>query len=452
MEQALEERAESAQPPLERLEEAVAAALAEARRRGASAAEAGASAGTGLEVSVRMGEVENVEHTSDRSLGVSVYFGQRKGSASTTDLGEAAVRETVEAACAIARHTAADPCAGLADPRRLAREVPDLELYHPWSIGPEEAIALALECEQAARDVDARITNSEGASVSRHEGAYCYGNSHGFLHGYRSSRHGLSCAVIAEDGAGMQRDYWYDCARQASALAAATAVGRRAGERSLRRLGARPIATRSAPVLFAAEVARGLLAHLVAALRGTSLYRKASFLLDQAGQPIFPEWVRIHEQPHLPRALGSAPFDNEGVATAARDLVAGGILQGYVLDSYSARKLGLETTGNAGGVHNLTIEPSGPDLEGLLAEMGSGLLVTELLGMGVNIVTGDYSRGAAGFWVEGGEIRHPVEEVTIAGNLAEMFRALRAAGSDLDLRGNLRCGSLLIGEMTIAGK
>jgi PmbA protein len=436
----------------DRLAGLVADVLAEARAQGASAAEAAVSLGSGLSVTVRLGEVETLEYHRDRGLGVSVYFGQRKGAASSSDSSPAAIRETVRAACGIARYTAEDPCAGLADPERMAREVPDLDLYHPWALSAEQAIELARACETAARDADARITNSEGASVASHLGLRVYGNTHGFIGGYPSTRHSLSCTVIGQDGGGMQRDYWYTTGRDAAKLESPEAVGARAAERTLRRLGARRITTRTTPVLFAPEAARGLLGHLVAAVRGGALYRKASFLLDRLGEPVFPAHARIHEQPHLPRALGSAPFDHEGVATSARDLVRDGVLQGYVLDSYSARKLGMQTTGNAGGVHNLEIEPGAHDLAGLIREMGTGLVVTELMGQGVSTVTGDYSRGAAGYWVEGGEIRHPVEEVTIAGNLRDMYRGLLAVGNDTDARGNIRTGSWLIEAMTIAGE
>ena len=436
-----------------RLEDLVRDALAEAKRLGASAAEAGVGASTGLGVNVRLGEVETIEHTRDRALAVSVYFGQRKGSASTTDFTPAAVRETVAAACGIARHTSEDQCHGLADAELMATELPDLDLHHPWTLSPEQAIALATEIEDAARAVDRRITNSEGAAVNWHQGEHVYGNSHGFLAGCPSTRHGISCVVIAEEGGGMQRDYWFSTSRDPGTLETPGAVGRRAGERTVRRLGARRLSTRVAPVLFSAEVATGLFRHFVAAVSGGNLYRRSSFLLDAAGTRIFPDFVRIHEQPHLPGALGSTAFDGEGVATHARELVAGGVLQGYVLSSYSARKLGLATTGNAGGVHNLTVD-AGPEAFGftdLLREMGRGLLVTELMGMGTNITTGDYSRGASGFWVENGEIAYPVEEITIAGNLRDMFLDLRQVGSDTELRGNLRCGSVLIGAMTIAG-
>ena len=433
------------------LRDTVAAILDEAKCQGASAAEAGVNAESGLSVTVRLGEVETVEHNRDKGLGVTVYFGQRKGSASTSDFSREAIRETVAAACAVAKYTAEDPSAGLAEAALMAKDIPDLDLHHPWDLSAERAIGLAQDCEAAARETDSRITNSEGATVSSHAGYRVYGNSHGFLGAYPSSRHSVSCAVIADDGHGMQRDYWYTVARDRDDLEAARSVGRRAGERTVRRLNGRRLATQQAPVLFVAEVAGGLFGSFIRAIRGESLYRKSSFLLDQLGEAVFPSFIHIHEQPHLPKALGSAPFDGEGVATRARDLISEGVLQGYVLDSYSARKLGMETTGNAGGVHNLTIDPGPLDFTGLLKEMDKGLLVTEMMGMGVNIVTGDYSRGAAGFWVENGEIQYPVEEITIAGNLRDMFKGIAAVGSDVDTRGNTRTGSVLIERMTIAG-
>ena len=436
---------------LDPLRELVALAVDTARKSGASASEAVLSRTAGLDVNVRLGEVETIEHTRDHSFGVTVYFGHGKGSASSTDFRPAAVRETVEAACRIARHTAQDEFAGLADPERMAVDPPDLDLFHPWEITPDEAISLALEAETAARDHDSRITNSDGASVSKHDGDYVYGNSHGFLEGCSSSRNSLGCVVIAEDPSGMQRGYWYSIGRDPDRLEPASRIGVTAAKRTVRRLGARKLDTRTAPVLYEADVARGVIGHLVAAVRGPNLYRKASFLVDRIGERVMAGHVRIHEQPHLRGALASAAFDGEGVETAPRDLVAGGVLRGYVLDSYSARKLGVPTTGNAGGVHNLTVEPGSKSFEALLAEMGTGLLVTDLMGMGVNIVTGDYSRGAAGFWVEGGEIAWPVEEITIAGNLADMFLGIREVGADVDTRGGIRTGSLLVDRMTIAG-
>jgi PmbA protein len=425
--------------------------LGEARRQGASAAACALSRSQGLSVTVRLGEPETVEHLRDRSLGVTVFFGQRSGSASTSDFRPEAIRESVRAACTIARYTGEDPAAGLADPERLATAFPDLDLYHPWDVSVEQLIGIARECEAAGREADPRIANTEGGSVNTHEAIDVYANSHGFLGAVRSTRHGLSCSLIARDEAGMQRDYWYDSARNCGDLLSPVEIGRRAAARTAARLGARQIGTRRCPVLYEAPVAGSLISHFVGAVRGSSLYRRASFLLDQIGQPVFAPHVRLHEQPHLPRASGSTVFDDEGVATAPRDLVAGGILQGYVLDSYAARKLGMRTTGNAGGVHNLTAESGALDFQGLLAEMGTGLLVTELIGFGVNTVTGDYSRGAAGFWVEGGEIAYPVEEITVGGNLRELYRSIREIGTDVDTRGNLRTGSILLDELTVAG-
>ena len=439
-------------PDRDRLEKLVADILAEAKGQGAAAAEAAVSFTSALAVTVRLGEVETLEHHRDRGLAVTVYFDHRKGSASTSDWKPEAIRETVRAACDIARHTGADPCAGLADPDRLATEIPDLDLYHPWPLGADRAIDIARDCEAAALAHDSRIRNSEGASVASQSGLAVYGNSHGFVGGYPSTRHSIGCSVLGQDDNGMQRDHWYTVARDRADLEDAESVGRRAAARAVRRLGGRRLGTRQVPVLFVPELARGVIGHFVAAVRGPALYRKASFLMDSLGRQIFPEYLTIREQPHLPKGLGSAPFDAEGVATCNRDLVLNGILQGYVLDSYSARRLGMQTTGNAGGVHNLTVEPGELGFEELLREMGTGLLVTELMGHGINPVTGDYSRGAAGFWVEGGEIRHPVEEITIAGNLKEMFSGIAAVGKDVDRRGNIRCGSLLIERMTLAGE
>jgi PmbA protein len=435
----------------DRLAAVIEQVLAEAKKSGATAAEAGVNISQGLSVTVRLGEVETVEHTRDKGMGVTVYFGQRTGSASTTDFSEKALRETVRAASTIAKFTAEDDCSGLADPDRLAKNIPDLDLHHPWNPGTERAIELARAAEAAARELDKRITNSEGGSLSSHEGLEVYGNSHGFLGTVAATRHNLSVSVIAQDDSGMQRDYWYTVARAAGNLESPETVGQQAARRSLRRLGSRKLSTRQCPVLYEAPLATSLLSHFIGAVRGTSLYRQASFLLDALGKPVFADFVRIHEQPHLKGAQGSAAFDSEGVATQSRDLIRDGILQGYVLDSYSARKLKLHTTGNAGGVHNLTIDPGKDDLAALMKRMHTGLLVTELIGFGVNTITGDYSRGAAGFWVENGEIQYPVEEITVAGNLKDMFRRIAAVGSDVDTRGNIRSGSILIESMTVAG-
>lgn len=434
------------------LQELVHNILAEARAQGASAAEAGVSIETGLSVNVRLGEVETLEYNRDKGLGVTVYFGQRKGSANTSDFTPEAVRETVRAACGIAKYTAADEYSGLADAQLMAQDIPDLDLCHPWDINAEQAIELASECEGVARRLDARITNSEGASVSSHQGYRVYGNSHGFIGAYPSTRHSLSCAVIGGEGEAMQRDYWFSVARNSVELDSAAEVGRRAAERTLRRLNGRRLSTCQSPVIFSAEVATGLLSHFISAIRGGALYRKATFLLDHLGKPVFPDFVHIHEAPHIKKGLGSAPFDSEGVATCARDIVRDGVLQSYVLDSYAARKLGMQTTGNAGGVHNLIIDPGKLGLNDLLKHMNKGLLVTELMGMGVNTVTGDYSRGAAGFWVENGEIQYPVEEITIAGNLRTIFMGIAEVGNDIEKRGSIRTGSILVKEMTIAGE
>ncbi len=431
----------------------VAEALKLARKLGASQTEADVSLQKGLTTTVRLGEVETVEYQRDRGMGVTVFFGKRKGSASTADLSPRAVAETVEKACDIARYTAEDDCAGLADPQELAREVPDLDLDHPWDLTPEQAVETARACEAAGRSVDSRITNSEGASVGSHRGVRVYGNSHGFLGGFPSTSHSVSCVLLAQAGDDMQRDYWYSSARDAAELETPEVIGRKAGERAVARLGARKLGTRKARVLYSPEVARGLIGHLLGAVRGSSQYRKSSFLLGAAGQAVLPAFVQLRERPHLRKGLASAPFDAEGVATRDRDLVRDGVLQGYILGSYSARKLGLKTTGNAGGSHNLLVEATdgGVDFAGLMRQLGTGLLVTELMGQGVNGVTGDYSRGASGYWVEGGNIAYPVHEITIAGNLRDMYRNVVAVGSDVDVRGGVRVGSILLGEMTIAG-
>jgi PmbA protein len=432
----------------------VSLALAAAQRQGATAAEADASVSQGLSVSVRLGEVDTVEYQRDRGLGLTVYFGKRKGAASTADLSAAAVRETVEKACAIARYTAEDPYAGLIEPEALARVIPDLDLEHPWELSPERAIELARECEAAGLAVDARVSNSEGASVGTQRHSGVYGNSLGFLAGYSSTSHSMSCSLLAQAGEDMQRDYWYSVARDARELEAAAAIGRTAGERALARLGARRLSTRRAPVAFAPDMARGLFRHFIGAIAGPSQYRKSSFLLNAAGEQVFPTFLQMHERPHIPRGLASSPFDQEGAATHDRDLVRDGVLDGYVLGSYSARRLGLKTTGNAGGIHNLLVSSSDGGLAraDFLARLGTGMLVTELMGQGVNGVTGDYSRGASGFWVQNGELAYPVHEITIAGNLKPMYRDIVALGDDIDARGGIRTGSVLIGEMTIAGE
>jgi len=422
-----------------------------AAKRGAGAAEVDVTEGTGQTVTVRQGAVETIEYNRDKGIGVTVYIGKQRGHASTTDFSPQAVRDTVDAALSIARFTAADECSGLADEDMLAREFPDLDLWHPWALPVERAIELAKSCEEAGFAVDKRLTNSEGATVSTQGSHFVYGNTHGFLAGYPSSRHGVWCALVAGKNDEMQRDDWYETSRDSGALPEPAAVGRRAGERAVRRLAARKIRTTQAPVLFEAPIASSLLGHFVSAVSGGNLYRKSSFLLDSAGQAVFAPLVNISEQPHVRGGLASAAFDEEGVATQPREVVKDGIVQGYFLSSYSARKLGLRSTGNAGGNHNLWLRDTGQDFEEMLAAMGTGLLVTELLGQGVNAVTGDYSRGAAGFWVERGEIAYPVQEITIAGNLKEMFRAIAAVGTDVVRRGSRYCGSVLIERMTIAG-
>jgi len=434
------------------LESIIRHALDEARSRGATQAEAAVSQNTGLSVGVRLGQIETLEHQRDRSLGVTVYFGRKKASASTADFSPDAVRETVAKACSIARFTAEDACAGLADANLMQTETLDLDLFHPWEIDAEQAIALAKTSEAAALEFDSRINNSEGASLSTHQGLHVYGNTHGFVGGYPTTSHSLSCVVLAGSGDEMQRDYWYSSGRDWRELDSAESIGREAARRTVSRLDPRKITTRRAPVLFAPELARGLIGHFASAIRGSSQYRESSFLLKSVGQQVFPTSVQISERPHIKRALASAPFDDEGVATRDRELIVDGVLQAYILSSYSARKLGLTTTGNAGGAHNLLVKSTAAGgLDGQLKSLGTGMLVTELMGQGINAITGDYSRGAAGFWVENGVLQYPVAEVTIAGNLKEMLKHIVSIGDDIDLRGGIRVGSILLEEMTIAG-
>jgi PmbA protein len=435
----------------QRLQDLAAQVLELAKARGASQAEVAINEDSGLAANVRMGEVETVERTRDRGVALTVYFGQRKASASTADLQPESLVATVDQACAIARYTEADPAAGLADPALMATGDRDFDQWHPWRIDAEGALALALAAESRGREVDARIGNSDGASVNTGESLQAYANSHGFRGFERSTSHSISCSLIAGKGDAMQRDYWYTTALNADDLESAASVGKRAAERAIARLDPRTVATGEFPVLFAPEMARSLIAHLVGAVSGGALYRRASFLLDAAGTQVFPDWFQIAEDPFVQRGFRSAAWDAEGVATRATDLVREGVLQRYVLGSYSARKLGLETTANAGGVHNLKVSANARDADELLGRMGTGLLVTELMGQGVNTTTGDYSRGAAGFWVDGGVIGHPVDEVTIAGNLRDMFRAMEAVGADVDRRSHVLVGSILIGRMTVAG-
>jgi len=426
--------------------------LSEAKILGASSAEASINIGTGLNVNVRMNDVETIEYNRDKGLGVVVYFGHRKGAASTTDFSKEAVRNTVISACNIAKHTQEDPCAALADADLMATTYPDLDLYHPWGLAPAEAIEIGKQCEAAAFSSDPRIINSEGAAVSSHQSYRVYGNSHGFIGGYSGTSHNVSCVVLAGESDEMQRDYWYSIARDHTELDPVVSIGEKAAERAVSRLGARSIPTCRAPVVFSAEIAASLVRHFLSAIQGRNLYRQSSFLLDKLGEQVFPDFINIHENPHLPRAMGSAPFDKEGVLTRNNVMVRNGVLESYVLGSYAARKLGMQTTANAGGVHNLVIDPVNEGLESLLDVMGSGLLITELMGQGVNIVTGDYSRGAAGYWVEKGSIQYPVHEITVAGNLGDIFMKIQGIGNDVDTRGNIRSGSILVDSMTVAGK
>ena len=435
----------------DKLKELATDVLKYATERGASAAETEVSEGFGQTVTVRHGEVETIEYNRDKGIGVTVYIGKQRGHASTSDFTSKAMRDTVDAALSIAKFTASDDCAGLADPDLLTRAVPELDLWHPWDLPVERAIELAQACEAAGFAVDARVSNSEGATVSTQETQFAYGNTLGFLDGYPSSRHGVWCSLIAGKNDAMQRDDWYETARDPADLPGPDTVGRRAGERAIQRLGARKIATTQVPVLFEAPIAASLLGHFTAAVSGGSLYRRSSFLLDSIGQQVFAPHVKVSDLPHIPKGLASSPFDDEGVATRARDIVSDGIVRGYFLGTYSARKLGLRSTGNAGGNHNLVLQDTGEDFTALLRKMGTGLLVTELMGQGVNSVTGDYSRGAAGYWVENGSIAYPVQEITIAGNLKDMFRGIAAAGTDIVRRGSRQCGSILVERMTVAG-
>lgn len=428
----------------------VEAALEYARRAGADAVEVSANAQSGLNVNVRLGEVETLEHHRDRGLGVTVFLGRRKGHASSADLQPDSIGDCVRRALEIARFTEADPCNGLADPQLLATSFPDLDLWHPGAFDVDAAIARALACEDAGRS-DERITNSEGAEFSTHAGVGVYGNSNGFVGVTAGTRYEQSCVLVTGSGDGMQRDYWYDSRRALDDLEPAADTGRLAARRTVSRLGARKVATGHFPVLFDAPVARGLVGHLVSAISGSALYRNASFLKGAAGQRLFPDWFGIRERPFIARGAGSSVFDSEGVATRERDLVDAGILTGYVLSSYSARRLGLTTTGNAGGVHNLSLHGKAQTRKELLRAVGTGLLVTEVMGQGVSTVTGDYSRGASGFWIENGEVAYPVEEVTIAGNLRQMFTDVEALGDDVDDRGHIHTGSILIGRLTVAG-
>ena len=434
------------------LETVAAQAVELAKRLGADEAEAGVSYEEGLSVTVRMGEVESVERQRDRGLAITVYRDRKKGSASTTDFDSSSVEEIVRKALSIGSFTAADEYAGLADASLMAVDPPDLELYFPWDVDVEGATGLALRAEDAARALDSRIANSEGATVTSGAGRRAYANSHGFVGSYPSSSHSLSCSVVAKSASSLERDYWYTVSRRPEDLDSPESVGEESARRAVARLDARPVSTRVVPVIYPPEVARGLFGHLIAAIRGTAQYRRASFLAGAMGKQVLSSLVDITEDPLIPRALGSAPFDGEGVVTKRRELVKSGVLQGYVLSSYSARRLGVPTTGNAGGVHNLLVRPTAGPLAELIKGCEQGFVVGELLGHGVDIVSGDYSRGAAGFWVERGEIVHPVNEVTIAGNLRDLLQNIRAIGSDIETRGVVRCGSVLVEGLTLAGQ
>ena len=438
-----------------RFEELARSVLEHAARLGATAAATDVSESSGLSVNVRKGKVETIEQTRDKGLGVTVYVGARRGHASTSDFGAHAIEETVKAAFEIARFTGEDPAAGLPDPETLARSQPDLDLFHPWNIEAEAAIELAKTMEAAAFDVSPAIVNSEGAGVSVSHGHFVSANSLGFVGGYPYSRHSIACAPIARRGRAMQRDDWYSSARDAKRLADPRAVGRYAAERALARLGARKLGSRKVPVLFESPLAAGLIGHFVQAASGSALYRKASFLVDSLDTPVFASHIDIDEDPHRRGEFGSTPFDDEGVVTTARRVVDAGTLGGWFLGTYSARKLGMKTTGNAGGAHFLRLSSRltrpGDDLREMLRKLGTGLFVTELLGHGVNNVTGDYSRGASGYWVENGEIAYPVEEITIAANLKDVFRDIVAVGADEIARGTRRTGSILVGQMAVAG-
>lgn len=436
----------------ERLANLAQDVLAAAKKRGASQAEVDLNEDRGLSVAVRMGEVETIEYTRDRGLSLTVYFGARKASASTGDLDPASIESTLDQACAIARYTEDDPCAGLADAERMATEFPDFDLWHPLEPDTDALIEQALACENAGREADVRISNSEGANAANGQGEAIYANSHGFLGYRRGTSHSLSLSLIAGEGEAMQRDYWYDVNCHPAALQSPNQIGLQAAQRTVARLGSRPSPTGQFPVLFSAEMARTLLGHLLSAVSGGALYRRATFLLDHLDKPVLPAGIDLIEKPHLWRGQRSTAFDDEGVATRESALVRDGVLQHYLLGSYSARKLGLTTTANAGGVHNLEINTGPDDFQALVRGMGRGLVVTELMGQGINLITGDYSRGVAGFWVENGEIAYPVDETTIAGNLKQMLLSIQAIGNDIDPRSHIRTGSILLGNMMVVGE
>jgi len=434
------------------LSRAAELALDHARGQGMDQAEVSLHQGTGVSITARKQALETVEKHNDAQLVISVYKDQKTGSASSADLSEQGLRDTVDAAISIARYTGADDCFGLADAELMASNLNDLGLYHPWELEESQLLDLAMACEQAALQGGEQISNTEGASISTYSGNAVYANSHGFINDTQGSQHSISCSVIGQQDASMQRDYWYDSNRNPALLAKPEYIGQRAAERTLARLNARQIKSQTATVMFDPSIAKSLLSHLIGGIKGGAIYKKASFLIDHLEKPVFPEFVTISEHPHLPGQSGSARHDGEGVATPSeRDIVDGGVLKSWVLGSYTARKLGLESTANAGGVRNLRISNTGQDFAACLQQMDKGLLVTELIGSGINMVTGDYSRGAAGFWVENGEIQFPVEEITIAGNLLDIFKHIVAIGNDIDARGNTHCGSIVVENMTIAG-
>ena len=433
------------------LEGIVRLALDEADSLGVDQAEVAASHDTGLSATARLGDVEHLEYTNDRGVWITVFKDARKGSASTSETTPEAIREAVAKANSFASYTAEDRHSGLADADLMCGEVLDLDLDHAWDIDAPQAIDLAIGCEAAALSYDKRINNSEGATVSSNQGVRAYGNSHGFVGSYRKSSHSITCIVLGEKDGEMQRDYYYSAARDPQDLEDATHIGETAARRTVMRLGARKISTTRVPVVYTAELARGFIGHAIGAITGSAQYRRSSFLLDAAGETLFPAFMQIQERPHLPKAMASKSYDAEGVATWDRDIVSDGVLQDYVLSSYSARRLGRATTANAGGPQNLIVPGNADDQDALLAQMGTGFLVEELIGQGVNGVTGDYSRGAVGQWVENGEIQYPVHEVTIAGNLRDLYSRIELIGRDQDLRSGIRCGSLLVGEMTVAG-
>ncbi|KMT65013.1 metalloprotease PmbA [Catenovulum maritimum] len=436
---------------INQVEQAVSEAVALAKKLGATASEVSMSKQQGISVGCRMQEVETVEYDYGGALGIAVWFGQRKGTASTSDLSPEALKKTVEAACNIAKYTSEDPFSGIADPDLMIKTVPDLDLYHPSNINTDQAIKMTLDCEKAGLEADERIQNSDGASFSSHTGFKVYGNSTGLIAAYPSSRHSLSCALIAGLGEDMQRDYAYTVSRVANNLESADVVGKRAAAESVARLNARQLSTMKVPVLFNSEIASSLFGHFIAGISGGNLYRKATFLLDSLNTQVFPDWLNIVEDPLIPQGLSSRAFDSEGVATQKRNIVENGVLNTWLLTSYSANKMGLQTTGHAGGIHNWLVGAGGGSFQQMLQKLDTGLLVTEMMGQGVNVVTGDYSRGAAGFWVEKGIIQYPVHEITIAGKLSDMFSSIVAIGDDIDPKGSIQSGSVLISEMQVAG-